>query len=363
MEFAWNTQKNKISDVKGKEMEQDRKGRKSNPDIDDTRTNMNYDLVESDKTLYQRVKERVDEVRSVSRIQKNSVVDFSNIITVPKEQYEKWGLEKSKDYLKEVYNYFCMEFGKENVVSAKIHLDETTPHMHLHFVPVNQENGKLQARALMTPARINKIHTEAPKYLQERGFEVERGKGKTEKSIDIHRYKAEKLKEDINILENKLKALEGDLKAIQVAKGQIEHLGSIDIKKSHLGTKISLKEDDFNLLMELAKGNIKRVAEIEKLQRELERTESKSSGLGDENKKLKGEIKNLKLDNIDLQKKLNKVVKQAQCLRDSIDEHSDSENILANVREKFNAPEQKQEIKPKNKNMQKSNAKSYEIGD
>lgn len=51
-------------------MEQDRKGRKSNPDIDDTRTNMNYDLVESDKTLYQRVKERVDEVRSVSRIQK-----------------------------------------------------------------------------------------------------------------------------------------------------------------------------------------------------------------------------------------------------------------------------------------------------
>lgn len=57
MEFAWNTQKNKMNDVKGKEMEQDRKGRKSNPDIDDTRTNMNYDLVENDKTLYQRVKE------------------------------------------------------------------------------------------------------------------------------------------------------------------------------------------------------------------------------------------------------------------------------------------------------------------
>ena len=47
MEFAWNTQKNKMNDVKGKDMEQERKGRKSNPDIDDTRTNMNYDLVES----------------------------------------------------------------------------------------------------------------------------------------------------------------------------------------------------------------------------------------------------------------------------------------------------------------------------
>lgn len=251
MEFAWNTQKNKMNDVKGKEMEQDRKGRKSNPDIDDTRTNMNYDLVENDKTLYQRVKERVDEVRSVSRIQKNSVVDFSNVITVPKEQYEEWGLERSKDYLKEVYNYFCEEFGKENVVSAKVHLDETTPHMHLHFVPVNQENGKLQARALMTPARINKIHTEAPKHLQQKGFDVERGKGKTEKNLDIHRFKTEKLREDINILEDRLNALEGNLGVIQGARVQIECLDSIEIKKSHLGAKISLKEDDFNLLMDL----------------------------------------------------------------------------------------------------------------
>lgn len=350
MEFAWNTQKNKMSDVKGKEMEQDRKGRKSNPDIDDTRTNMNYDLVESDKTLYQRVKERVDEVRSVSRIQKNSVVDFSNIITVPKEQYEEWGLERSKDYLKEVYNYFCEEFGKENVVSAKVHLDETTPHMHLHFVPVNQENGKLQARALMTPARINKIHTEAPKYLQQKGFDVERGKGKTEKNLDIHRFKAEKLREDINILEDRLNALEGDLGVMQGARVQIECLDSIEIKKSYLGDKISLKEDDFNLLMDLAKSNIKSIAEIEKLQRELERIESKSSGLGDENKNLKGEIKSLKLDNKKLQKKLDGVAKQAKCLRAAIDEHSDSENILENVREKFNAPERKREVKPKNKN-------------
>lgn len=34
MEFAWNTQKNKMTDVKGKEYEQDRKGHVSNPDID-----------------------------------------------------------------------------------------------------------------------------------------------------------------------------------------------------------------------------------------------------------------------------------------------------------------------------------------
>ena len=164
MEFAWNTEKNKISDVKGKEMEQERKGKISNAEIDLDKTHLNYDLVQSNKNLYQRVKDRVDEVRDVSRIQKNSVVDYSNIITVPKEQFKEWGLEKSKKYMEEVYNYFCNEFGKENVVSAKVHLDETTPHMHLHFVPVNKDNGKLQARIVMNKARINKIHTDCLLY-------------------------------------------------------------------------------------------------------------------------------------------------------------------------------------------------------
>lgn len=34
MEFAWNTEKNKMSDIKGKEMEQERKGKISNEEID-----------------------------------------------------------------------------------------------------------------------------------------------------------------------------------------------------------------------------------------------------------------------------------------------------------------------------------------
>ena len=46
MELAWNTQKNKMSDVKGKEMEQERKGKISNPDIDLERINLNFDFVE-----------------------------------------------------------------------------------------------------------------------------------------------------------------------------------------------------------------------------------------------------------------------------------------------------------------------------
>lgn len=191
MELAWNTQKNKMSDVKGKEMEQERKGKISNPDIDLERTNLNFDFVDDKRTLYHRVKSRVDDLKeNGSRVQKNSVVMYSNVITVPKDVAEAWGEEKTTKYFRSCYKFFCEEFGRENVVSAKVHFDETAPHMHLHFLPVNKENGKLQARVVMDRAKINYIHDKLPEYLKELGFYVVRGKGKTTQNIEnIHEYK------------------------------------------------------------------------------------------------------------------------------------------------------------------------------
>ncbi|MDY0393115.1 plasmid recombination protein [Virgibacillus halophilus] len=101
------------------------------------------------------------------------------------------GEEKTKSYFQACHDYFAQEFGQENVVSAKVHLDETAPHMHLHFVPVNKQNGRLQARVAMNKAKINHIHDALPKFLQERGFDVQRGSGKTkDKNIEnVHEYK------------------------------------------------------------------------------------------------------------------------------------------------------------------------------
>ena len=103
MEFAWNTQKNKLTDVKGKEIEQERKSDNlKNEDIDRRKTHLNYDLIKSNLNLYQRVKKRIDEVRENSRIQKNSVVMYSNVITVNEETYKNWGLGKTKKYFEAV---------------------------------------------------------------------------------------------------------------------------------------------------------------------------------------------------------------------------------------------------------------------
>lgn len=238
MEFAWNVQKNKLSDVKGKEMEQDRKGKIRNDDIKLNKTHLNYDLVNDHRSLYNRVKDRVNDVKDNSRIRKDSVVMCSNVVTVNKETATKWGSDKVERYFKETYNYFCNEFGKENVVSAKVHLDETTPHMHLHFVPISDE-GKLQCKKILTRNRINKIHTNAPKFLLEKGFEIERGSGETgKKNIkDIHRFKAEKLENQINEKQQELNQLLAQIHNSKYALDKLKY--SSDLANSNLNFDLS----------------------------------------------------------------------------------------------------------------------------
>lgn len=209
-EFAWNAQKNQMSDVKGKEREQEREGKIKNERIDPTRTYLNYDFVKSNVGLYERTKERRDELKKEgSRVQKNSVVLYSNIITIPKEEADKMTDKDHEKYFKSCYEYFCDRYGKENVMSAKVHLDETTPHMHLHFMPVNKENGKLQARTVMGPRALREIHDQLPRYLQQRGFDVVRASGeKTMEKLNIHEYKArEDMKQEVQALRKQV----GDL--------------------------------------------------------------------------------------------------------------------------------------------------------
>lgn len=211
IEFAWNAQKNQMSDIKGKEREQEREGAIKNDMIDRSRSHLNYDLVRSELNLYQRAKERVEQLKAEKkRVQKNSVITYSNIITIPAEAAKEMSEEKMQEYFKTCYDYFADRFGKENVLSAKVHLDETTPHMHLHFMPIDKETGRLQARTTMNKEALNEIHNEIPERLREKGFDVIRGSGeKTKQKLNIHEYKAKlDLEKQIQELGEKVRGLE-----------------------------------------------------------------------------------------------------------------------------------------------------------
>lgn len=383
MELAWNTQKNKMTDVKGKEMEQERKGRIKNDDIDLSRTHLNYDIVQSDKTLYQRVKERVEDLkRNGSRVQKNSVVMYSNILTVPREQAEKWGEKKTDEYFKACYDFFCREFGTENVVSAVVHKDETNPHMHLHFVPVNKENGRLQARKAMNRQRINQIHDELPKFLQERGFEVERASGKTkDKNIeDIHEYKQvqRKINEKKQELEKIVKALPDTKEKIQYMKKETEtvkvgfmkteeretgnyilsHKQMQDMSKK-INAAVAVKKGYERLIKtDLVQENIKLREIVVKQKKTIEELKTRNSNLQKEKTRLYWENESLKDQITDLKRDMRLVYLST---RDFLKEHTNGlkafksvfKGLMDKIKDKTSQTQEKLNLEPKMNEFEK----------
>ena len=88
---------------------------------------MNYHFVEcSAKDIKKKLKEYYHQDR------KDLIVLAEVTVTLPKDVRE----EDEEKFFKGCYEFFCNDFGKENVVNAVVHRDETTDHLHLDFLPV-----------------------------------------------------------------------------------------------------------------------------------------------------------------------------------------------------------------------------------
>lgn len=58
------------------------------------------------------------------------------IITSDKQFFEEIGEEETKRYFETAYNFVAeyKNLGEQYIMSAKVHMDEETPHMHLIFL-------------------------------------------------------------------------------------------------------------------------------------------------------------------------------------------------------------------------------------
>lgn len=295
MKLAWNVKKNTVGSLKNLEREQNRDNANNrNKLIDTSKSHLNYELVRGSRDLTAKTLDLVEKSReNGSRIQKNSIVDLSNIITLSKEDAEKLGYEGTKYYFSSTVEFFQQEFGEENVTSAIVHLDESNPHMHLHVTPVNTENGKLQAHKVMNRGRVNKIHTELPKFLRERGFDVERGssieKDGTRKDYVRDINKLKQMTEDELILHENLVQKNQNMKLEQkefektLDKTQDEIAEILKIK-GHLEQEISSERETLEKEKEALKEALNAKNEYE---REMQNLFNQKMALSDELDELK----------------------------------------------------------------------------
>jgi len=141
-------------------------GRHGNKNIDDTRTKDNIFLIEDDRKLNKRIEDTIVENRDggLKGVRKNAVRMVEGTVQLSGKALDQ-PEERQIELLKDSFEYLQDTFGKENVVSAVIHLDETHPHLHFDFVPI--EDGRLTAKTIISPNRLRKYQSDFLKHLQD----------------------------------------------------------------------------------------------------------------------------------------------------------------------------------------------------
>ena len=213
----------------------------SNKDIDTSRSHLNYELTERDRELSYKsqIEDYINENKVSERaIRKDAVLCDEWIITSDKAFFEKLDQEKTRDFFETAKNYFAENYGEENIAYASVHLDESTPHMHMGVVPF--QDGKLSSKAMFDKEELKKIQEDLPKYMNEHGFELERGELNSEAK---HKTVAE-FKKDLATTE-----LQQELDRLnEVLKEKYEELDKIELRASESLSELDKYKNDINTL-------------------------------------------------------------------------------------------------------------------
>lgn len=169
-------------DLRGAEIHNDRlSSNSSNKDIDYTRTERNFDALSGEggnpHTNYRaEVEKRLKAKYKGSRaIRKDAVRLVSVVVSSDQQFFKDLGSETEvRRFFKTAAEHLGERFGRDNVVAAKVHMDETTPHMHFCFVPLT-EDGRLSAKTIIDRKGLRSLQDSLPQALQKAGFSIQRG--------------------------------------------------------------------------------------------------------------------------------------------------------------------------------------------
>lgn len=174
--------------------------------IDFSRLNLDY-TIPSRRIHYQLAWELPRRVAAVPHSKRKDLNVMSTwVLTCPKE------LESDKDIKKffdVAYRFTQERYGADNVMLGYVHMDETSPHIHIPLVPV--KDGRISAKNLFTRKELSDYHKELDAVM-EREFGM---KGLVHNGRTKGKYTVEELKErtrrekELSDREARLEAQEG----------------------------------------------------------------------------------------------------------------------------------------------------------
>lgn len=210
-----NIQKRKKNDITGIQKEATRTATDYNNRVQPDMNFLNVDLIQSNNWM-QDIQAKID--RAGAKMRSNSVVALDAIYTASGEFFKCKSNEECNQYFRDCLEFHQRKFG--HVISAIVHYDETTPHMHILSVPLTQD-GRLSAREIIgNRTKMSQMQTAFYEQVG-RDYGLERG---------IHMDGQEK-KEHISAQEHELREIKQE-----IAKGQ-EELEAIEHSKETARTR------------------------------------------------------------------------------------------------------------------------------
>jgi hypothetical protein len=218
----------------------------SNPDIDYARSPGNYDLHEPATESYaEAIQNRIDDLLLVKAVRKDAVHMCALIVSSDSAFFEKLTPEDTRRFFEESKAFLTECVGEENVVAAMVHMDEKTPHMHFLHVPVTPE-GRLNANKIYTRESLRMLQTELPRYLQSRGFDIQRGVEQTPGEAKKH-LNTREFKQQQTMLESRRQELAdmADLleEAVREEKAMRERLQSYERQAQEAEYELAVQSD------------------------------------------------------------------------------------------------------------------------
>lgn len=222
-------EKYKRADIVGIERENERdENYKStrNPQIDKSRTHLNYHTLPHEKKYLAFIDKRIKELAPKRKIKDDAVLITSFILGSDKEFFDGISPEAQKQFFDDCTEFFAERYGKENVVSAVVHLDESTPHLHFNLMPVT--DGRLCAKVLFDRTALRDLQTDFHEAVGKK-YGLKRGKeGSAAKHLDTVAYKTKKMTE---AAEAKIREAEEAQAAAKPAKELLESYESAKSEK------------------------------------------------------------------------------------------------------------------------------------
>ena len=150
----------------------------SNPDVDTSRSHLNFHLVTPQRKYRAEAEKQIAEAGCRTRSDSVRVVEV--LVTASPEFFKGKKKAEVRAYFNEALDFMQKHQSKDTIISAVVHMDEKTPHMHLCFVPLT-EDKRLSAKEIVgNKKKLTWWQDEFWKHMVGKYPDLERGESASE---------------------------------------------------------------------------------------------------------------------------------------------------------------------------------------